>query len=558
MKIVAFIAHLFRLYSQHINPQQETLAQCVVQLLLTCPGEFAAARKDLLLGIRHVLMTGLNKSLLRKAERLLEEKTMIGEGKLVFDTLRPLAYATMADVVHHVKAELTLVQLSRVVYIFSRNLHDASLPLSVQSAAVRLLLNLVDHIHRTSEAGDGRQSGRPLLVRILYTLTAKFESLQHLIPKVFAQLNANSALIARKMEENTDAASGVTFPTLVSLSSPAPVLGGSRVDDDAEDAVKEIKLMLSTMVMGLKTVVWCCRDIKVLNPSTGKKYAPLMDEDDIATVGRLLDSGLRCFRIYSLPIPPHVSTTPLPHGHDEKDVIEQFATIFTQMEQRAFREVFTQRMESLFLQIVESPRSPLIYLPQHFLGANLPPNNNSGAAGHQAAIGRTFADILLTFLVKRLRDMTVPFSESTSSGTYVHLFRHVFASVEVNDVVLRPYIAPIVTTILRIVTEVRNPINYFAILRALFRSIGGGKFELLYKEFLPCLTGDHAVLTRSGWRSITRIAVGEEVASFNRVTSRHGVEAGDAHSALQGRARWPAPALPHAGQGHGRRRHGGA
>jgi hypothetical protein len=29
--------------------------------------------------------------------------------------------------------------------------------------------------------------------------------------------------------------------------------------------------------------------------------------------------------------------------------------------------------------------------------------------------------------------------------------------------------------------------SYFALLRALFRSIGGGKFELLYKEFLPVL-----------------------------------------------------------------------
>ena len=36
---------------------------------------------------------------------------------------------------------------------------------------------------------------------------------------------------------------------------------------------------------------------------------------------------------------------------------------------------------------------------------------------------------------------------------------------------------------------VREPGNYFLLLRALFRSIGGGKksFEELYKEFLPLL-----------------------------------------------------------------------
>ena len=262
----------------------------------------------------------------------------------------------------------------------------------------------------------------------------------------------------------------------------------------------------------------CIKEVKVVNPA-GKKYPVLMEEEEIAMVGRLLDNGLKCFKLYSLQVPPHLSQTSTPHGHDEKDVIDGFATIFTMMEQRAFREVFTLKMDTLFQAIVDNPRSSLMFIPQHFLGSNVQlQNNSSGAAMNQAQIGRVFADILLTFLVKRLKELTIPFTDSPQSATYVHLFRHVFASVEVNDVVLRPYIGPIVTSILRLVTEVRNPINYFAILRALFRSIGGGKFELLYKEFLPCLTGDHGVLTRSGWRSITTIAVGDEVASFNRAT----------------------------------------
>ncbi len=35
--------------------------------------------------------------------------------------------------------------------------------------------------------------------------------------------------------------------------------------------------------------------------------------------------------------------------------------------------------------------------------------------------------------------------------------------------------------------EVQYPVNYLQLLRLLFRSIGGGKFEALYKEFLPVL-----------------------------------------------------------------------
>ena len=38
-------------------------------------------------------------------------------------------------------------------------------------------------------------------------------------------------------------------------------------------------------------------------------------------------------------------------------------------------------------------------------------------------------------------------------------------------------------------TEVKDGMNYFVLLRALFRSIGGGKFDLFFKEFLPLLPG---------------------------------------------------------------------
>ena len=487
VKCVSFIAHIFRGYAQHIQTQQDTLAVCVVQLLQNCPGEFPSARKDLLVAIRHMLLSEFKKALLRQAPKLLDEKLLIGEGKLVFDTLRPLAYATLADVVHQIKGELSLQQLSRIVYVFSRNLHDTSLPLSVQSQSVRILLNLVDQIHRSSDAADGRHNGRSLLVRILHTLTAKLEALQSFIPKLTAHIQRNSAAMLARMEANTNTASGVTYPTLLTLPSPTPVSSAvaSKGEEELEDVIRELRLMISTMVMGLKTVLWCVKESKTILAAGGKKYPQPMDDDEIGMVCRLLESGLRCFRIYSLQVPPHLSTAPTA-GQDEKDVIEQFATIFTQMETRAFREVLTLKMDSLFHAIVDNPKSPLIYIPQHFLGSNLQPNTG-GAASNQAAIGRVFADILLTFLTRRLRDMSVPFTESAQNATYVHLFRHVFASVEVNDVVLRPYIAPIVTSILRLVSEVKNPINYFAILRALFRSIGGGKFELLYKEFLPCL-----------------------------------------------------------------------
>ena len=57
--------------------------------------------------------------------------------------LRPLAYSLLAELIHHLRDDLSFAQLSQIVYLFSRNVHDASLHLSVQTTCVRLMLNLV-------------------------------------------------------------------------------------------------------------------------------------------------------------------------------------------------------------------------------------------------------------------------------------------------------------------------------------------------------------------------------------------------------------------------------
>ena len=49
-----------------------------------------------------------------------------------FNSSRSLAYSILADLVHHVRAQLTLTHLSLAVELFSRNIHDDCLPTSIQ------------------------------------------------------------------------------------------------------------------------------------------------------------------------------------------------------------------------------------------------------------------------------------------------------------------------------------------------------------------------------------------------------------------------------------------
>ena len=52
---------------------------------------------------------------------------------------------------------------------------------------------------------------------------------------------------------------------------------------------------------------------------------------------------------------------------------------------------------------------------------------------------------------------------------------------------LQPHLHTIVNRSMELALTAKEPYNYFLLLRALFRSIGGGSHDLLYQEFLPLL-----------------------------------------------------------------------
>ena len=65
------------------------------------------------------------------------------------------------------------------------------------------------------------------------------------------------------------------------------------------------------------------------------------------------------------------------------------------------------------------------------------------------------------------------------------LFKLVFGSVSLfaaeNELMLKPHLHAIVNKSMDLAKSAKEPYNYFLLLRALFRSIGGGSHDLLYQ-----------------------------------------------------------------------------
>ena len=70
---------------------------------------------------------------------------------------RPLAYSVVADLIHHVRAELPIAQLGRVVHLFSYNMNDATFTISIQTMCAKLLNTIVESIYG---CGDPQEASR--------------------------------------------------------------------------------------------------------------------------------------------------------------------------------------------------------------------------------------------------------------------------------------------------------------------------------------------------------------------------------------------------------------
>lgn len=55
-----------------------------------------------------------------KLDILLNEDVLIGKSRACQEMLRPPAASTLAELIVHVRADLTLQQIQRIVYMFSR------------------------------------------------------------------------------------------------------------------------------------------------------------------------------------------------------------------------------------------------------------------------------------------------------------------------------------------------------------------------------------------------------------------------------------------------------
>ena len=486
VKTVSFLTYLLR-SPTHAVSYQDSICQSIVDLLVTCPDSINI-RKELLVATRHVLATEHRHLFFPYLDTLLVEGNLIGKSRACFKALRPLAYSLLAELIHHMRMQLSLQQMGPIIYMFSRNVHDPSQPLSVQMTCVRLILNLVESIYNMRQDTVGQKEGRILLGRILSAFMDKFSSLAHQIPELmdgrkehqqkFEKTKTLSSLGgAARGDVQPGGSSSGTGRTRGDAAGPGGSAGGQEADlkpgslyivgaseKEVEKEISDCRNLVKTLVLGMKTLVW---SITNFNRATQSQARPMqmpivgLTSEEVRVTSRLLSSGIQCLQIF---------------GANESETIEvydHFATIFSVLDIGNFHEVFACSMDSLFNELKAS--SSLVQIPAHLLAS--------------ADTCRQFGDVLASFLVGQ--KLSALGSPTTPEGFLVlRLFQLLFGSLAKFtqcESVLQTRLVPLMEECLGNMRENPNPAGYIHLMRALFKALSGGKLEKLYHEFLYVL-----------------------------------------------------------------------
>ena len=518
IKTLSFLAYIIRIYQTEVGHHSNLMVKGMLSLLTICPHEVAHLRKELLIAARHILATDLRSKFVPLMEKLFDENILLGKGWTTYETLRPLAYSTLADLVHHVRQLLPLVDLSRAVQLSSKNVHDESLPTSIQTMSCKLLLNLVECIRQRSEQEGG--NGKELLVKMMEVFVLKFKTvsklqlpilmakhrppapaapagtggvggplLAPLTPGVPSSIHPlpSPATPGNPQTPATPATPDIKTEVLDSKPVPSPAPASMDKDSEAEKKIKfgfpvsqtanysvsDCRALVKTLVCGVKTITWGLANTKAADGNThNKQFQP---KETLIYI-RLVKWAMEALDVYTLNTGPGTPARAAPQQtvrtKEEKEVLEHFAGVFALLNPLTFKEVFSQTIDYVVERIYKN--YALQIMANSFLANNV--------------TSPIFATILVEYLLDRMHEMG---SNMERSNLYLKLFKLVFGSVSLfaaeNEQMLKPHLHQIVNKSMELAMTAKEPYNYFLLLRALFRSIGGGSHDLLYQEFLPLL-----------------------------------------------------------------------
>ncbi|MFH4983635.1 hypothetical protein AB6A40_010344 [Gnathostoma spinigerum] len=426
-----------------MNSHSSSLVQGMLQLMENIPADNLGMRRELIITVKSFFSCEMRTKFIPILPRLFNESLLMGSGFTVNDQMRTSVYSMLADLVHHLRCHLSYVMLCCSVYVFSKSIHDQSLPSYVQSMCCKLIMNLIESFI-ANEKNHPDQPCRDLLFCILENYVRKFKVIAEFhVPLL---LERNPVILAagrvkvddkpssETNEKSNDGSKGdpdggkasdkdmesiesfvkqetshipgatasegpgnrttidvhqmLPASILCKGQTPNQILSQYWVQPSPPMSVTDAKSMVRVLVQACKHIVHGLKDTHMTTISC----SPLRE---LQIMENLLKYGLRCldvFMITSLPNQQVNSTVPRINGarsKDEKESLDLFASIFTLLNPSVFTELFSKYIDFFIERIAYN------YTLQAICNAFLVNPSTSAK----------FGNILVRYLMKKLPEI---------------------------------------------------------------------------------------------------------------------------------------------------------
>ncbi|GMT15606.1 hypothetical protein PFISCL1PPCAC_6903, partial [Pristionchus fissidentatus] len=542
VKALGFFSLLIRtIGSVRQNPLIECLigngdrvVSATLLLLETCPTMVINQRKELL-GSTKVFFgfEPIRGKFVNFIPRLFSEKLMIGTAFTANDSLRKMMYEQLADLMHHLRAQLSYGVLCHATYVFSRCLHDPLLPAQMHTLSIRLIMNLTDSFiaceNKHNEPSRDIIFGvletviTKLRVIVLYHLPLMFQSggdavvfrsseftaselhpeERHRLTEILSQERRHAYVNKVDLDDpamhcivegvpELEPRPSMNVPDLPLPTMKQPDRGYSSVDSMLAATwtaagppmpIIECRNMVRYLIQTAKYIIGSLQCTK----KTDRALTPAEERD---TCARLFKYAVQALDIYMIT-PTTTGVQLRTNNRDDKETIEMLAAVFTIINPDVFNEIFINYTPFLIERIS--------------FNANLQILCNAFLVNPET--GSRFGSILCQYLIKRMPEMSV---HSDRSSLYLRMFKLIFSAISCTqnsagntasqnvERMIKPWLHQIVRDAMYHALRAREPTNLFLLLRALFRSIGGGSQDVqsIYQEFLPLLPSLLSFLNR--------------------------------------------------------------
>ncbi|TFK43492.1 hypothetical protein BDQ12DRAFT_731508 [Crucibulum laeve] len=436
IKMLSYLAYVMRFSGEPDDSYGETLILSALRILQDCPANGIALRKELMVVFRHLMGTPHRRALFNHLDKLFDERVLLGTGVGSKEMLRAAVYSAVADLVHHVRNELSPAQLSHIVHVYSALMHNPALGNNLHTLFAKMMFGLTDAIM----IKETPQVAIRLIGAMFETCLERLEGLCTVQAEVLARME-------RIKSGNNDAILDASF-----IEKARPVGGAVYAIEKPEDVIQESRMVFRTLLHGFRV---CLSTLK-------KADAPAPDG---TLIFRFFEGCIRCMSLFE----------PDPRITEQNEAIDWFGHALMEINLHVFQEVWTHKMAFFF----EHARKRIILL------------NICQFLFSRDSTSPTLLSIVLKFLMDQL-PLLGEHDDLTAAAT-IRLYKMSFGAVAAhpssNEPILAAHMGKLLTDCFPLAAKATKPTNYFHLLRALFRAIGGGggRFNLLYDAVLPTL-----------------------------------------------------------------------